>query len=264
MLCHSYIMQLHILQSCVSWILNRLNEHRRVWALFKAVKDDDQARLQELLQKGGEPNPVYYQKLEIPTPLYKNMSLIQFACNMNRHLCVKMLIEAGVDVDLRVQCGITPLMYSCVSNAYDTAELLCALGTNVNAKCDAGMCAFDYSNCMSADAVKFLRLLLQHGLDVKTIDKKFLYAGLCNKTYKKEVITILQSAGVVFHVPVYSEPQNLIDIAKVRIRDAIVSGNCPNMFLGVSELKLPKPLGSFLLNNVDIDKLEWKYWHVLS
>ena len=230
--------------------------------MFEAVKSDCHRKLKEALRSSLLLNPIYcvYKTDSTTQPEYYRKSLIQYACYKNSHNCVQVLLEAGLSISQKYgKRKFTPLGYACCYNAYESAQILILNGADVNVRCETGKTLFDWISFPEIDSIKFIKLLLRNGFDVKAIDSAKLFGGNYSYTSTvsdkyRQILNILRGSGVEITSEVQKEPASLSHLARSKIRDVLLRNNHPNMFTAVPKLKLPKALEGFLLYNIDISE----------
>ncbi|XP_068913159.1 uncharacterized protein [Tenebrio molitor] len=81
---------------------------------------------------------------------------------------VNLLIDKGIDVDVRDKYGITPLQYCCIKGHYDALVILLECGTNINAK--DSMNRSPLYDAISRYNYNCVKMLLDHGADINAAD----------------------------------------------------------------------------------------------
>ena len=118
---------------------------------------------------------------------------LMFAASANQYEALELLLEKGADVNIRAKNGNTALLVAFVFDYNKTAELLLEKSANPN---------FFYDNyegktllmiTIEHNSIEHIRLLLQHGTDVNSVNQKTgdtaLMKAILNAN--KEIITLL-------------------------------------------------------------------------
>ena len=166
-------------------------------------------------------------------------TVMNVAAKYGNHKVLKLLIQAGADVNLTDLYGETALMFAAVNNNDDCIDVLIQAGADVNKRNSMGSNAL-----MKAAGTGYCKLLIAHGSD--QVQKAFVAAieeGLTDR-----VRHILQSGADV----------NLEEFGPKYMQEAISSGNiaCVKLFLeaGVDVNNVVNTYNSALLSAVDSDK----------
>ncbi|ERN42499.1 ankyrin repeat-containing protein [Rubidibacter lacunae KORDI 51-2] len=133
-------------------------------ALLGAVKQGNLDELQAALAAGADPNASEQQTRD-RNPRHK--TALMFAAESDRVATVRMLLEAGADVNLsdcpvRKQ-GRTPLMYAAIANAPEVLNLLLAAGAEVDARDKRGQTALFFA--VQEECLDAAKVLLKGGAD---------------------------------------------------------------------------------------------------
>ena len=134
---------------------------------------------------------------DVNRPDNEEQTPLRCAINIKRHECMKLLIEAGADVN-KVDDGTTALMYAAQSGYNDGVKLLIQTGADVNISVSGGNTAL---NCATeVDDHGCMKLLVEAGAD------RCGYALICAilKRLKlpkcKERIKALLLAGAIVNI----------------------------------------------------------------
>lgn len=136
--------------------------------LYKAVEENNQSIVKELLEKGANPNVPYY---EIFPPADTDDETPLFVASKQGYVeIMKMLIQAGARVN--TSCcvlGYTPLIFAVQNEQVDAVKTLIGAGADINTKgggdCDSlGETPLIYA--IKIGNIEIVQLLLQAGADV--------------------------------------------------------------------------------------------------
>lgn len=117
-------------------IINKTIECRHARELIVAIRNDDMEELSRLLEKKVSPNGKWFV---IEWPDVSNNPPISEAIRNDNFEALKLLVEAGADVNVKGAKGMTPLHYAVVGvDSYDMAYYLVAQGADINAKDASG------------------------------------------------------------------------------------------------------------------------------
>ena len=165
--------------------------------LVRAVNSDCTEAVTFLLTVGGDPN------------LYSNgMSLLCLASMNGYTETVKLLIEAGADVNLVGYFELTPLMLACLHCHEDTVSLLLQSGADPSLQTNIGATALMYSICNNK-YFSIVRLLLKAGAVVNAQDKdgySALTMACRDGCYKLAELLIQYGADVQLSTVQHSSP----------------------------------------------------------
>ena len=104
----------------------------------------------------------------------KNLSTTALMCASSNKVgcaeCVKLLIDSGADVYARNHQGRCPLLLASHAGHYNIVHLLLETGNNVHASDDEGRCALSLACVSGHDQV--VRLLIEMGADVNRLSDK--------------------------------------------------------------------------------------------
>ena len=92
-----------------------------------------------------------------------NFTLLYHAVHNNKHECINVLCDAGLDVDQFDKYGMTALMLAARDGHTESAEALLARGAQVNKKNGYGMTPLMYAAMYQR--VRVIRILLDAGAD---------------------------------------------------------------------------------------------------
>lgn len=159
-------------------------------AFHQAVRDNDVETARRMIAAGADVNAAYDE--------YGNRSFLD-ACYRGDLNCVKMLVDAGADVNLPDSCGTGPLVRSIVS-IHDTDEVvkfLIACGANVNAS--EGESWAPLEAAVRENAADIVRLLLDAGAEPNVREVALgLPLELAMKSKKFNLVGMLLNAGACF------------------------------------------------------------------
>lgn len=130
------------------------NLHADYQLLVKSLRGDT-AAVRSLLQHGVDPNTP-------PGPNDRGMTAVMFAAWIGDSQTVRLLADAGADVNAKSTSGATPLMYAAMSGDVQSLRLLLAKGANPNLREQSGgMTALMYA--VRKGDPQAVRLLTQEG-----------------------------------------------------------------------------------------------------
>ena len=197
------------------------------------------------------------------------VSPLMYACSSNAFETAQLLCAYGADVNAKCDAGMSVLdwIFSPDVDAVKFVKLIIRNGFNVNtvrsmtyALSDDGKYQ-DVIAILRAAGVTFYKptFRLEKFQEVITISDSGTTLNYVVLTHS-EIHEIREAlAGAKVFVVDTSEDTppnvqlNLADLARVRIRDAILSNGHPNIFMvNLSTLRLPKVLEKFLVYNVDV------------
>jgi ankyrin repeat protein len=153
-------------------------------AYYQAIRANDLARLQALLEQAGSPNVKDERGV---TPL-------MYAATVGSVDAMKLLLDAGADPNLLNNSGSTALMWS--ATEIEKVRLLLDRGADVNAVSSRGRTAL-FLAAMSDRSAAIVRLLIARGADIRGIDA-FKMTALHAATWGNdtETIRIFVDAGL--------------------------------------------------------------------
>lgn len=167
---------------------------KRTEKLIEAIKTNNNHTINFLL-KGEKFCPISFITIE---SVYKDLLLIQMIKKQNAPI-VKMLIEAGADINKADQYGYTALKYAI---GFKTNELI--LKYLIEAGADINKINPHTNTTALMDAIFWMNvpqveLLIKAGVNVNMKDifgrTPLRYASLWNNRYKEEIISLLKKAG---------------------------------------------------------------------
>ena len=165
-------------------------------------------------------------------------TVMNVAAKYGNHKVLKLLTQAGADVNLTDLCGETALMFAAVNNNDDCIDVLIQAGADVNKRNSMGSNAL-----LKAVGTGYCKLLIAHGSD--QVQEAFVAANEGGLTDR--VRQILQSGADV----------NLKQFGPKYMQEAISSGNvtCVNLFLEAGvDVNNVNTCNSALLSTVDSNK----------
>ena len=128
-----------------------LQQKSKNWALWKALKENDENGVREALKNGANINT-------------KNLSgdpVLVCAASYNSLKIVKLLIEKGANINKETKRGYTPLMMACCNDKAENAEFLIEKGADINKETKKGETPLMMA-CFNND-LKLARLLIEKG-----------------------------------------------------------------------------------------------------
>jgi uncharacterized protein len=128
--------------------------------LIEACKNGDSDSVTSLLQQGASPDAF------TPDEPHGGMTALRWAVIRNHLNVVKVLLEAGADVNAKSADGITVLMVAAATGNTEMVGLFLDKGAEIDAQCSRGTTAL-----MSASEegnVDIMRMLLERGAAVNT------------------------------------------------------------------------------------------------
>lgn len=133
-------------------------------AFHEAIKKNDVETARRMIAAGADVNAAYDE--------YENRSLLDASYQGNLDL-VKMLVEAGADVNLSDGCGVVPLVRAIVSwhETDEVVKYLIECGANVNA-CE-GESWTPLEAAVHENASDIVKMLLDAGANPYVIDSDF-------------------------------------------------------------------------------------------
>ena len=153
----------------------------------------------------------------------------------------KLLLDHGVDVDVRSQCDYTPLMEAAIKKKLGTAKVLIQYGANVNEMNKYGMNALMYSISqydIGCTTNEFPEFLLRNGADPNAMEDIYV-----------ENMFATRSTALGQCIS-----QNNLPMARVLIEYGANVNVMVNERLGISTLKLALTLGRKEIANLLIEK----------
>lgn len=128
--------------------------------LFKAVVDNDPAKLEELVQNGADVDVIFEDYTGVSTK-----SLLHVCCEKDRIDCARVLLDHGALVNMRDNWGQTPLMCCMITQVHDIAELLLSRDSSIVDHQDRfGKTALHCA--VESDSIEAVELLLRYNADV--------------------------------------------------------------------------------------------------
>ncbi|XP_064614737.1 serine/threonine-protein phosphatase 6 regulatory ankyrin repeat subunit C-like isoform X2 [Liolophura sinensis] len=128
--------------------------------LFKAVVDNDPAKLEELIKNGADVDVIFEDCTGVSTK-----SLLHVSCEKDRIECARVLLHHGALVNMRDNWGQSPLMCCMITQVHDIAELLLSRDpTIVDHQDRFGKTALHCA--VESDSIEAVELLLKYNADV--------------------------------------------------------------------------------------------------
>ena len=178
---------------CVDLWLVVLSEHRK--AVHKALVADcdigDADMAAELIKKGADVDFVVSEKFYCNTPLAA-------ACWKGHMNVVRLLLDAGADIDRVDARGIRPFLLACLCGHIDVIRLLMAAGADIHRTGALGSSAL-YWACIWKPDAGIVILLVESGTDInQTNDGGWtsLHAASSKGHIAVISILIIEGAGV--------------------------------------------------------------------
>lgn len=109
------------------------------WRLLEAAKLGDAEQLQQLLQSGANKDATGKNML------CPGWTSLMFAAEAGHAECVKLLLDAGVDIERRTATGCTALMYAAMDGRAECIRLLLDAGADKAAVNQMGQSAFVFA-----------------------------------------------------------------------------------------------------------------------
>lgn len=131
--------------------LPRHFQESRAGAMEMASQLEDPAYLRALLEHGGDPNTIVNELWDIP--------LIYRAIMSRRLDNVRILLEAGAEINHRDKSNATPLIQAITARQFETALFLLRSGADPTIEANTG-----------SSAVDFVRKYGERGIDTRTND----------------------------------------------------------------------------------------------
>lgn len=168
--------------------------------LYEAAKNGDVKNVKLLLSQGVDPN---FSKNGIPA-LYAAVQLSNTTSSLE---IVKILIDAGADVNMYTKSGYTPLVTaserSNSTSSLETVKLLLDSGAEINAKTSIGNTAlmFAVRNSRIKSSLETVKLLIDRGADINAKDNNkntslMIACKFSNDTSSLETVKFLLDRGV--------------------------------------------------------------------
>ena len=165
--------------------------------LVKAVRNGDESECERLIKLGADINYIHY-RTSLLCVCFINISR---KYNFN---VVKMLVEAGCNVNYENCFNVTPLMVAITYGYFEACEYLLQNGANINMLDNRNqtalhyVCFYKYKKDRSLyktneDKLKLCALLIDYGVDVLTRDLYNLLASdSCNYERDRELYDYLK------------------------------------------------------------------------
>lgn len=158
--------------------------------LDPAAQEKKHHALQELAKRGI--TAIQEKDSSGSTPLH-------WACGSNDPTTVKLLLEAGADMEAKDNDGESPLHWACRADCPETAIILLEAGADINAKNNDGYTPLHKASFTNKTAIT--KMLLEAGADIEATDNKgyapLLSACLFRRT---KIIKMLLEAGADIQV----------------------------------------------------------------
>ncbi len=136
-----------------------INEKEKVFAFFaQQIPDVDYAGLLHFID---------YCKPDINYQNSKGETLLHVACQNNKHLLAKLLIEKGAKTNIADNDETTSLVIACKKGNYDIVKLLLKNGADVNRTGKSGKNIIQLVNTESDKYVDIVALLVEYGAQNK-------------------------------------------------------------------------------------------------
>lgn len=156
-------------------------------AFHEAVRNNDVETARRMIAAGADVNAAYDE--------YENRSLLD-ACYQGNLDCVKMLVEAGADVNLPDSCGCVPLIRAIVSihNTDDIIPYLIMSGADVNWV--TGEFGTPLQAAVYENDKEFVKLLLRAGANPNiAMNNEDVPLVLATNHESYDIVTMLLRAG---------------------------------------------------------------------
>ena len=185
---------------------------------------------------------------------YKNHTALTLSCLHRRCESVQLLIESGADVNLSLDHGAA-LHVAVSEGSLTIVNILLRAGANVN------VVDLDYQTALMVAVMKgnlgCVKLLFQAGAEVRR-DRYGYYALRClQQLCDENIITLLDAAGETNELNVLLSDDDptlcLKDICRRTIREHLLQMSRVNQFVRVPYLGLPSSLARYLLYDVSLD-----------
>ena len=128
--------------------------------VFNDVKAGNKEEVKEFIKYGNRLNKHYFSK---------RVSLLHESIRHNKPGIVKLLIDAGADLDM-ISDNKTPLMFAIEQNNWHLVDVLLRHGANINSTNQQGKTALFY--CAKYGNPQVMKFLLDKGADINRKDKK--------------------------------------------------------------------------------------------
>ena len=126
-----------------------------------------------------------------PEMTYESNTILTSAVASGDVEFVRIVIEAGVDVNKKAADGSTPLIRSILRCNHEMTKLLIDAGADVNAKDEYGQTAISYT-----DNQETVKLLVDAGADLTLKDDRGNYVGIRTAIRTPEALKKLEEAGL--------------------------------------------------------------------
>ena len=130
----------------------------------------------------------FFMKID-PFYTFNNREILIYQSQYGNKESVKILLDEGIDINIRNQNGNTPFMTASFWKNTDIMKLLLEYGANVNDQDNIGKTALMYS----VSSIEVTKILLEAGADVN-MQNNYGYTALMY-SYSKEITKILLEAG---------------------------------------------------------------------
>ncbi|MEN6371285.1 MAG: ankyrin repeat domain-containing protein [Armatimonadota bacterium] len=121
-------------------------------------------------------------------------SALHYAASKGDCNIAKIIIDSSSDIDIKDNCGATPLHYA-VSERNDVTKLLIAAGANVNSVDNQGRTPLQWAVIEADDRPKIIPMLIEAGVDPGMRDSNKCTANTPYETYRdSELWKIVEKA----------------------------------------------------------------------
>jgi hypothetical protein len=146
---------------------------QRIRVLNSAVRADDTAQLRALLKEGSTPNTKLYRDREEArfSGVFGYDTLLTMAAVQGAIDCVKVLLDAGADIDRPNSEQSTPLMIAALSGNLKMVDCLLTRGANPNAAGPAGRTALHLA-VRRTGSLEVCKRLAEAGADINATDEQ--------------------------------------------------------------------------------------------